>query len=357
MKAAHSLESGPVREAARGRWVVLLQALAPELELALARPGRHVPCPVHGGRDGFRLFKDVEASGGGICNTCGAKPDGFSLLRWLKGWSFPQALEAVDAALGGTRSAEFSADRLPLPAVAKPARTAQEDAQIRKRIETVWAETLDWQDASAKPMRDYLARRGLDTQVLDGVDALRFHPGLRHHDEEGRCGGTFPAMVATVSDPEGRPVTLHRTYLDESGRKAPVENPRRMMPVPADRQVLGAAIRLGPSGPVVELAEGIETALAVRQATGLPVWSAVNAALLAAFDPPPGTAKVRIWCDLDRNGVGGEAALRLARRLEPNGIEVECMPPPDSLPWESKGVDWLDVLNALGPAGFPKLAD
>ena len=98
---AHKLESAPVRAAARGRWLMLLLALAPELDEALAKPGRHVSCPVHGGRDGFRLFKDVDTSGGGICNTCGASPDGFSLLQWLKGWNFPQALVAVGAALGG----------------------------------------------------------------------------------------------------------------------------------------------------------------------------------------------------------------------------------------------------------------
>ncbi|CAI8817436.1 primase-helicase zinc-binding domain-containing protein [Methylocaldum szegediense] len=80
-----SLESRDVRNAARGAWVAILGDLAPELEAALARPGRHVPCPVHGGRDGFRLYPDAEKTGGGICNTCGAYPDGFSLLMWLKG--------------------------------------------------------------------------------------------------------------------------------------------------------------------------------------------------------------------------------------------------------------------------------
>ncbi len=77
----HKLEAGPVREAVRGRWVPVLQALVPELEAALAKPGRHVSCPVHGGRDGFRLFKDVETSGGGICNTCGASPDTFFVFN------------------------------------------------------------------------------------------------------------------------------------------------------------------------------------------------------------------------------------------------------------------------------------
>ena len=58
---ANKLESGPVRAAARGRWVAVLQALAPELDAALAKPGRHVGCPVHGGRDGFRLLQWLKA--------------------------------------------------------------------------------------------------------------------------------------------------------------------------------------------------------------------------------------------------------------------------------------------------------
>lgn len=41
-----------------GNWDAVLAGLAPELAAALSRKGRHVPCPVHGGRDGFRLFRD-----------------------------------------------------------------------------------------------------------------------------------------------------------------------------------------------------------------------------------------------------------------------------------------------------------
>ncbi|NJQ95970.1 hypothetical protein HCX21_20465 [Escherichia coli] len=77
-----------VREAANGNWLFILAALAPHLEPALRKPGRHVSCPIHGGKDGFRLFKDAHLTGGGVCNTCGANHDGFELLMWLNNWDF-----------------------------------------------------------------------------------------------------------------------------------------------------------------------------------------------------------------------------------------------------------------------------
>ena len=43
-------------------------ALAPALEPALSRVGRHVACPVHGGTDGFRLFRDADRRAG-VCAT------------------------------------------------------------------------------------------------------------------------------------------------------------------------------------------------------------------------------------------------------------------------------------------------
>lgn len=93
-------DASAVRDAARGRWLEILPALAPVLGEACARVGRHVSCSVHGGRDGFRLFDDAADRGGGICNTCGPKADGFALLEWANGWSFPEARAAVAAFLG-----------------------------------------------------------------------------------------------------------------------------------------------------------------------------------------------------------------------------------------------------------------
>ena len=95
-----SFDVNEVRLAAEGRWPEICAALAPQLVPAIERIGTHVPCPVHGGQDGFRLFKDFPKSGGGICNTCGPKPDGFDLLAWVNGWSFSTTVNAVAATLG-----------------------------------------------------------------------------------------------------------------------------------------------------------------------------------------------------------------------------------------------------------------
>ena len=353
MNEKRKLESGPVREAARGRWMPVLAGLCPELEPALAKPGRHVGCPVHGGHDGFRLFRDVGISGGGICNTCGASHDGFSLLQWLKGWSFPEALEAVDRALGGTLPphAGVRAGQAALP-------PSPSDSQTRERLRKVWGESVDWRSQQARPLRDYLAYRGLDAGILSGVGgAIRFHSGLRYYDDGKNLVGTFPALVALVCDGEGKPVTIQRIYLSAEGRKAPVAAPKKMMPIPSGRQVMGGAVRLGAQAGLAEsidLAEGVETALAVRQATGLAVWSAVSARLLSGFHPPQGTRLVRVWGDRDRQGVGEQAAIQLRGRLAAAGVAVEVLLPPELLP-EAKKADWLDVLNRHGIQGLPSV--
>ena|GEM_PF-3875092 len=69
--AAAVYDADQVRQHSRGHWLAILSRLAPELAPAIQRLGRHVPCPVHGGKDGFRLFRDAPETGGGICNSCG----------------------------------------------------------------------------------------------------------------------------------------------------------------------------------------------------------------------------------------------------------------------------------------------
>lgn len=94
------LDVAAVREAARGHWDAIFSALAPMLKTAMQRPGKHVPCPIHGGKDGFRLFSDYVMAGSCVCNTCGMFRDGFETLEWLHGWGFAQTLAKVAWVLG-----------------------------------------------------------------------------------------------------------------------------------------------------------------------------------------------------------------------------------------------------------------
>lgn len=96
----YRIDVNAVREAARGHWDAIFCALAPTFKAAMQRPGKHVPCPVHGGKDGFRLFLDYEQSGSCVCNTCGTFRDGFAALEWLHGWSFAETLGKVACVLG-----------------------------------------------------------------------------------------------------------------------------------------------------------------------------------------------------------------------------------------------------------------
>lgn len=81
-------------------WLEVISTLAPHFGNACDRVGRHVPCPIHGGKDGFRFFHDAYEKGGGICNTCGAFSDGFALLMWANGWTFVEALNEVAEHVG-----------------------------------------------------------------------------------------------------------------------------------------------------------------------------------------------------------------------------------------------------------------
>ena len=56
-----------VHQFADGQWIMILDTLtANVLTAALERPGKHVSCPIHGGKDGFRVFKDVQQRGGAV---------------------------------------------------------------------------------------------------------------------------------------------------------------------------------------------------------------------------------------------------------------------------------------------------
>ncbi len=341
----HEYETQQVKEDARGRWERVLLTLAPPLKAALERTGKHVPCPVHGGRDGFRLFRDVAEAGGGICNTCGSFANGFALLMWINGWDFGQTIREVAEQVGSrSRSANSAADK-------------SEDEMRREQLNRTWRESVALSHPSAEPARLYLARRGLSVKV---PETLRFHAALGYYEDNRRLAD-YPTLIAQVTGQGGDAVTIHRTYLTPDGRKAPVDSPKKLMRHPLARQMTGGAIRLVPANNRLAVTEGIETALAVTEATGIPAWATGNAHLLATFKPPAGIDQILVFADKDRpsrqhpSGHGQEAARELVKRLWSLGIRAGAIAPAMEIPEGKKGIDWLDVFVLEGKAGFPAL--
>lgn len=330
-----------VKAAAMGHWPSIFNALAPDLSHAVERLGKKVPCPAGcEGKRSFRLFR--QASGGGICSKCGPKPDGFEVLQWQNGWSFIEAVREVDRWLGGIGTGGTPRRRLPTPVIIDKA-DPEESSRRRNRLRSVWSESVPMTDPAAEPARRYLHNRGL---ALDRYPAtLRFHPRLASYDEDRNFEGYWPAMVALVVDRAGSPVTIHRTYLTREGTKAPVEDEKKLMAYPNERQLSGGAIHLSGTGHVLNVAEGIETALAVGMMTGSSVWATVSAPQMANLRVGHPVKAVWIWADLDRSGAGQEAARILCERLREEGFQASVVTPNVLIPEGKKSVDWLDIYN------------
>jgi phage/plasmid primase-like uncharacterized protein len=324
-----------------GQWPWILGDLAPELSHALDNAGKHVPCPVHGGRNGFRLFADYARTGGGICNTCGPFPSGFRLLAWLKGWPFRDAVREVRRWVDGehTRAAVVRQE----PPQAKPA----DLTAARRRVWAVWKELRPIRGTVAER---YLNKRGIRSEHIPWT--LRFHPGLGYVDENKNHLGTFPALVAPLRDKEGRIVSLHRTFLSPDGAKAAVPEPKKVMT--PYKPLRGCAIKLWRANDgILALTEGIETALAVHAVTQLPVWAAYSATLLPNVELPEDIRKVVIFADRDLSEAGQKYAAQAAENFRALGKEVEVCVPASDIPEGAKTVDWLDVLLTQGADGFP----
>ncbi|MGE3308315.1 MAG: toprim domain-containing protein, partial [Rhizobiaceae bacterium] len=177
---------------------------------------------------------------------------------------------------------------------------------------------------SQPPMRTlaetYLRNRGITPLHDDG--ALRFHPRCYYRPDEDSPTETWPAMIARVTDLDGRITGAHRTWLDPDGfhpvrlGKAPIDTPRRAM-----GDLLGNAVRFGVANDVLAAGEGIETMLSLRCVLpSLPMAAALSANHLAALLLPPTLRRLYIARDNDAAGDG--AAIALTERAHSAGIEA-----------------------------------
>lgn len=340
-----------LKELAKGKWADILEDLAPKKALAeaYAANGFHVSCPVHGGSDGFRLFTDFNETGGAVCNTCRAKPDGFRTLAWLLekehgSYAFKEATRQIADWLNVDHSERKKVERQPLEF--KP--LVDPDKAFAK-ISEVWKAS---KELKGSPAEKYLLSRGIYLENLPKT--LRSHPGLRYWDAKAKKDlGVFPCLLAPIRDKDNKIISIHRIFLTPEGLKAPVPDAKKMMAMCGEMR--GTAIKLFPAGEVLGVAEGIETALAAYAVSRMPVWSCVTAPLLEIVDIPDNVKTVVIWADKDKSNRGTEAADKLADRLEKLGKTVYICMPVQPIAEGQKGIDWLDVLLTYGISGFPPM--
>ena len=340
-----------------GRWPEIVASLSAQVEMqdAIERgPRQHGFCPVHGGEDGdgFRIYDDFDVTGGAVCNTCGSRSDGFALLAWLNDWDWATTAKAIEDYLGDGRATATNRHRQ-TPVVRTPKPDKAPPFEVLRRL---WNEGHLLRSPAAVVLRRYLAKRGVD-DIHPMPMALKFHTRMLYTDYGADAQRErHPAMMAPLTGPDGKMVALMRTYLSTDGNKASVKTPKKLLRA-RDAQLSGAAIRLFAAGPVLGVTEGIENALSVYQATGMPVWAASNTALLGNLEIPAAVERVVIWADNDVVKAGKQAgriaAEKLQDRLLEQGFEVEIRYP--TLPAKDHGVDWNDVLLETGVHGFPNV--
>lgn len=324
-----------------GHWLSAFRALAPALDFAIEKLGRNVPCPLEGGTDGFRLFKDANETGGGVKQSWRVIPEGIDMLMWVNNWDYPKVYDELEAWLGekpidrGMQNHHHH-------------RKSLDESGLRVWLNQIWNEALALPDPKAQPGRLYFYHRGMFQAAMSATD-IRFHPQLNYKDEQGNSLGHYGSVLALIRNNSGEPVAIHRTYLTKGGYKLRLGsnlNSKKMTPS-VNQRSKGRHVRLfAPQNGYLGVCEGLETALAVYQAKQFPVWPGLSATMLPSFVPPQGVHTVLNFVDKDRSHAGENASILLEDRLAARGIQVfNLLPPTPILSSDEKGIDWADQLE------------
>lgn len=216
----------------------------------------------------------------------------------------------------------------------RPAAVGSPDAARR-----LWAIS---QPIAGTRAESYLRQRAI-TGVTD-LHSLRFHPRCYYRPEDEGPTQSWPALIAAVTDRDGRMTGAHRTWLDPAGfdpvrlGKAPIDTPRRAM-----GDLLGNAVRFGVADDVAAAGEGIETMLSLRMIVpAMPMLSALSAAHLAAILFPASLR--RLYVARDDDPAGDAARDTLIARAREAGI--------DAIPLSPALGDLNDDLRLLGIDAF-----
>ncbi|MCK9622180.1 MAG: toprim domain-containing protein [Methylobacter sp.] len=287
--------------------------------------GKHGACPLCGGNDRFRFDRKREMA---FCSGCGHKSPLDLAIAYL-GRPFRETAAEIRQILGVTTM--------------EPIKQVDDYEKNKARLFEIYGGRKSINGPNI--VEYYLASRGLTSRPEQDVF---YHPNVTYY-EDGKRVGTFPAMVSVFRNVARETATYHITYLTTEGQKAAVSSPKKILPT--IRQLAGCSIQLfAPKNEVLAIAEGIETALAVHQLEGLPVWAAGNAQLMEAIQIPVNINEVWIYADRDPSFTGQKSAYTLARRLTNEGKKVMVCNLIDQT-WITDRGDKYDFLDFLAQKG------
>ena len=193
---------------------------------------------------------------------------------------------------------------------------AADDAWRTAYVETWWRRADP--EIEATPAKAYLKSRNL-WPLPAGVDkALRWAPEVR--GDEG-------ALVAAVTDGDGKVIAVQMLYLTPTGQKSEAQPVRRTLRGPHDWRSRGA-FRIGaPGTPDLVLTEGVEDAISALMAGAKHAHACLGAAALGRAQLPITVEKVIVARDDDPPGSPACAALgRGVARLLCQGRKVAVTP-------------------------------
>lgn len=306
-------------------WVGIFSRLGVD-ERLIGNPKKRGPCPFCGGHTRFRIDNKL-GRGDWVCN-CGAG-DGVDLVARLCSLSRRDAfIEVLRMVRGDTvlQSTHLKSEHV-------QEKTPEQVEKARENLVRVWSEC---QDIAGTPVAWYLSNRVKEMDLSYVHSGVRFHPSLWHFDNESGKKSRYPAMVLPVRDAssqKGKAVTLHRTYLSESGEKANVSlsQVKKVMATTVSK-LSGESVLMNTAkaGETVLVSEGAENALAWVMALSnkLRCYAALNCYGLSTFRWPPGTKRIIIVADNDppnpRSGIrsGAHNAAILAQRAHAEGIRT-----------------------------------
>lgn len=240
----------------------------------------------------------------GVCPACDY--DGTLVMTIKNGDGVLWCASCRDESAIWEKVRDMAGDR-PVVCPDQPTKPKDDAARIAKALRCWEGAT----PAANSPARLYLAARGLPH--LADSSALRWRPD-NTHPERGR-EAVYDAMIALVSDGYGKPVAVHRTYINRQGRKSGLTPSKATLGPLHD-----GAIRLADPGRELVIGEGIETAASLGLIMGLPAWAAVSAGHMPRVALPLIVRHVIIAMDPDP--AGRRWAHEAGRRWEEQGREV-----------------------------------